>query len=221
MSSCSAQMLNDLRPSSLIILIATSRNFPGGFLFLVLNPFVSAYISKGHIIAQSMERNVHMGNKPNNFELSQQQLEKELCRVEKRHGRSIKLKNTVITVLLLVVLIVLASSIWFPIRLLDNGQALLTLRTENVQLGDLIVFTRDQRILSGRIVGLAGDFIGLDAEGSVNVGIAQNENPIRVPDEAVYVTGLEGTEGIIVSQTMITGKAILRIWPLQQLGNIE
>lgn len=190
-----------------------------------------------------------MGKKLINFELSQEQLEKELKRIQNRSRRRAALKSTVMMLLVLAAVSVIAAVLWFPVLqvtgesmapLLENGQAVLAVRTQDIQRGDVIAFYHNNRVLIKRVIATGGDWVDMDASGNVSVnGEKLNEMyveepvlgpndltyPYQVSDGCLFVMGDNRTESMdsrtseigCVSFDRMIGKVVFRIWPFGRM----
>lgn len=190
-----------------------------------------------------------MGKKLINFELSQEQLEKEINRIQHRSRYRAALKSTVLMLLVLASVSVLAAALWFPVLQvtsesmtpqLENGHAVLTVRTQDIQQGDVVAFYHNNRVLIRRVIAVGGDWVHIDASGSVSVnGEGMEETyvkelvlqpndltyPYEVPDGCLFVMGDNRAESMdsrtseigCVSFDRIIGKVVFRIWPFDRL----
>ena len=127
---------------------------------------------------------------------------------------------------------------------LKDGEILILHRTDDLETGDVIAFYYQSRILLKRVIGTAGDYIDIDAEGNVSVnGAALDEPyltekalgecdislPYQVPDVRVFVMGDHRSISIdsrsrevgCVAQEQMVGKVAFRIWPLSRAGFLK
>lgn len=119
-----------------------------------------------------------MERKPAPAVPSVRQLEEELKR-EKYRGRYKRLlRGTVSTVLVVIAAAVLISNLLLPILriygssmspTLVNGNIVTALRGGSYERGDIVAFYYNDKILVKRIVGLPGEVIDIDEDGSVSV----------------------------------------------------
>lgn len=187
-----------------------------------------------------------MGKKYSDSELSQQQLEKEIHRTRHNSHRRTILRNSVFAFVLLASITVLAATLWFPVLqitgnsmtpTLESGQAVMVLRKQDVQLGDIVAFYHENRILVKRIVAGPGDLLDIDADGLISVnGEVLDEpyiqtpvpkpsdlpEPYHVPDGCIFLMGDNRSSSMnsrlleigTVPHDRIIGKVYFRIWPL-------
>lgn len=181
------------------------------------------------------------------------QLEKELQRVQQRRRCRSALRCTVYTLLVAAAAAVLLVTLWLPVLriygssmtpALHSGDLLLTVKTDALQRGDIIAFYCNNVILVKRVIGLPGDWIDLDADGTVRVngqvweepyldekalGECNITLPFQVPDGRWFVLGDHRSTSVdsrhtavgCVSQEQLVGRVVFRLWPLKRLGGIQ
>ena len=181
------------------------------------------------------------------------QLEKELQRVQQRRRCHSALRCTVYTLLVAAAAAVLLVTLWLPVLriygssmtpALHSGDLLLAVRTDALQRGDIIAFYCNNVILVKRVIGLPGDWIDLDADGTVRVngqvweepyldekalGECNITLPFQVPDGRWFVLGDHRSTSVdsrhtavgCISQEQLVGRVVFRLWPLKRLGGIQ
>ncbi len=181
------------------------------------------------------------------------QLEKELWRVQQRRRCHSALRCTVYTLLVAAAAAVLLVTLWLPVLriygssmtpALHSGDLLLAVRTDALQRGDIIAFYCNNVILVKRVIGLPGDWIDLDADGTVRVngqvweepyldekalGECNITLPFQVPDGRWFVLGDHRSTSVdsrhtavgCISQEQLVGRVVFRLWPLKRLGGIQ
>ncbi|MBE6543316.1 MAG: signal peptidase I [Ruminococcaceae bacterium] len=120
---------------------------------------------------------------------------------------------------------------------LKNGQIVALVKTANLERGDLCGFSYSNKILIKRVIGLPGDVIVIDEEGTVYVngyalkepyvsekgyGECDIEFPFTVPENEYFLMGDQRTTSIdsrssvigCIEREQIVGKLFLRVWPL-------
>lgn len=194
-----------------------------------------------------------MERKPAPAVPSVQLLEEELKR-EKYRGRYKRLlRGTVSTVLVVIAAVVLISNLLLPILriygssmspTLVNGNIVTALRGGSYERGDIVAFYYNDKILVKRIVGLPGEVIDIDEEGSVSVdgepldepyldekalGECDIELPYQVPEGRYFVMGdnrgvssdSRSSQVGCIAEERIIGELIFTLWPLSEFGTIE
>lgn len=194
-----------------------------------------------------------MERKPAPAVPSVRQLEEELKR-EKYRGRYKRLlRGTASTVLVVIAAAVLISNLLLPILriygssmspTLVNGNIVTALRGGSYERGDIVAFYYNDKILVKRIVGLPGEVIDMDEDGSVSVdgepldepyldekalGECDIELPYQVPEGRYFVMGdnrsvssdSRSSQVGCVAEEQVIGKLIFRLWPLDGFGTVE
>lgn len=194
-----------------------------------------------------------MERKPAPAVPSVRQLEEELKR-EKYRGRYKRLlRGTVSTVLVVIAAAVLISNLLLPILriygssmspTLVNGNIVTALRGGSYERGDIVAFYYNDKILVKRIVGLPGEVIDIDEDGSVSVdgepldepyldekalGECDIELPYQVPEGRYFVMGdnrgvssdSRSSQVGCVAEEQVIGKLIFRLLPLDGFGTVE
>ena len=146
-----------------------------------------------------------------------------------------------VAVLLLPVLQITGSSM---AETLQDGDIVVAVNGGHYETGDVIAFYYNNEILVKRVIATAGDWVNIDEEGNVFVndkpldepylsdkalGQCNIEMPYQVPDGRCFIMGDHRSTSIdsrntavgCVSNDMIVGKIILRIWPFEYLGFIH
>lgn len=146
-----------------------------------------------------------------------------------------------IAVLLLPVLQISGSSMT---ESLQDGDIVVALNSSGYKTGDVIAFYYNNNILVKRVIASSGDWVDIDEEGNVYVNNELLEEPYisdkalgdcnitlpyQVPDERCFVMGDHRATSIdsrntavgCVSNDMVIGKILVRVWPLSELGMVE
>lgn len=180
------------------------------------------------------------------------QLETELKRVKyKRRYRNV-LKSTVFTLITVAAVAVLVATLWLPVLqiygssmtpTLQDGEIIFSVKTTDFSSGDIVAFYYNNKILVKRVICGPGEWVDMDADGTVYVndialdepylaekslGDADIELPYQVPDGKYFVIGDHRTTSVdsrhtvvgCVAQEQIVGKIVFRIWPLDRIGQI-
>ena len=180
-----------------------------------------------------------------------EQLEQEIKRVAYQSRYRTVLKSTIYTLITVAAVAVLVATLWLPVLqiygssmtpTLQDGEIVFSVKTEQMEQGDIIAFYYNNKILVKRVIAGPGDWVNICPEtGNVFVndvlldepylmeksfGDADIELPYQVPDGRYFVMGdhratsadsRHTTVGCVAPE-QIVGKIIFRIWPLERLG---
>lgn len=181
------------------------------------------------------------------------QLEQELKRVYNKKNKRTVFKRTIYTLATVAAVAVLVATLWLPVLeiygnsmtpTLQDGEIVFSLKTSNLEVGDIVAFYYNNNILVKRVICGPADWIDIDEDGSVYVngelldeqylsekalGDCNIELPYQVPDGKVFVMGDHRSTSVdsrntsvgCVSYDQIVGKIIFRIWPLSGIGRME
>ncbi len=179
-----------------------------------------------------------------------EQLEAELKRVRYRSRYRTVLKSTIYTLITVAAVAVLVATLWLPVLqiygssmtpTLQDGEIVFSVKTEQMEQGDIVAFYYNNKILVKRVIAGPGDWVNILEDGTVLVndqvleepylaekafGDADIELPYQVPDGRIFVMGDHRATSVdsrhtavgCVAQEQIVGKIIFRIWPLNRLG---
>lgn len=179
-------------------------------------------------------------------------LEVELKRIKYRNKYRTVLKSTVYTLITVAAVAVLVATLWLPVLqiygssmtpTLQDGEIVFSVKTSNMEPGDIIAFYYNNKILVKRVIAEPGDWVNIDENGTVYVndkeldepylaekafGEADIELPYQVPDGKIFVMGDHRATSVdsrhttvgCVAQEQIVGKIIFRIWPLERIGGL-
>lgn len=184
---------------------------------------------------------------------STEQLEQELQRVKQRASKHTALRSALYTLLVAAAVTVLIATLWLPVLriygssmspTMQDGDILLTVKTASFRRGDIIAFYYNNKILVKRVVGMEGDSVEIDPQGTVFLnGVPQEEPylsekalgeadisfPYQVASNRLFVMGDHRATSVdsrnsavgCVSQEQIVGKIIFRVWPLNRFGTVS
>ena len=182
-----------------------------------------------------------------------EQLQKEVDRVHYRRDFSRVMVNTIYSLVVVAAVAVLVAVLLLPILriyghsmndTLDEGDIVVSLKGSDFKTGDIIAFYYNNKILIKRVIGKAGDWVDIDADGNVYVngvlveepyleekafGECNIELPYQVPESKVFVMGDNRSVSVDSRNTavgcgaeeQIVGKVVYRVWPLQEFGKLR
>ncbi len=122
---------------------------------------------------------------------------------------------------------------------LSNGEIVVLVKTTKMERGDLCGFSYNNKILIKRVIGLPGDEINIDAQGTVYIngevldepyidrkalGECDIEFPITVPENEYFLLGdrressIDSRSSVIgcIKYEQIIGRIFWKIWPLAE-----
>lgn len=183
---------------------------------------------------------------------SARQLEDELIRVKYSERYRKLLKNTIYSLLVVAAISVLIATLFMPVLeiygnsmnpTLENQDIVISLKTTDLQRGDICCMYYNNHILVKRVIGVAGDIIVMDEDGNVfvngtlldepyliekSLGECDIEFPFTVPEQTVFVLGDNRSTSVDSRNSLIgcimveeiVGKIVFRVWPLGDIGMI-
>ena len=189
----------------------------------------------------------------NVFIPSSEEIRSELKRVEYKERYKKILKSTFYTLIVVAAISALIATLVLPILqvsgtsmepTLHSGEIVVLVKTDKFERGQLCVFSYSNKTLIKRVIGLPGDVINVDSEGTVTVnGTALDEPyieekalgecdiqmPYEVPAESYFVMGdkrissVDSRSSVIgcVNKEQIIGRIFFRIWPLNALTALK
>lgn len=127
---------------------------------------------------------------------------------------------------------------------LQDGDIVVAVNSKKFTTGDIIAFYYNNSILVKRVIAAAGDWVDIDENGNVYVngellnepyitdkalGECNIELPYQVPDGKCFVMGDHRATSIdsrntavgCISDGMVVGRIIVRVWPMEQIGFIN
>lgn len=184
---------------------------------------------------------------------SSAQLEAELKRVKYQSRYHSVLRSTIYILIVVAAVAVLVATLWLPVLqiygnsmtpTLQGGEIIFSVKTSEFEPGDVVAFYYNNKILVKRVICGPGDWIDIDADGTVYVnevrldepylvekalGDCNIELPVQVPDGRYFVMGDHRSTSVdsrntsvgCVADEQIVGKIMFRVWPLNRLGRVE
>lgn len=181
------------------------------------------------------------------------ELEAELNRVRYRSRYQTALRSTVYTLITVAAVAVLVATLWLPVLqiygssmtpTLQDGEIVFSVKTADMEQGDIIAFYYNNKILIKRVIANAGDWVNISEDGTVYINDAELSEPYiqeksfgeadialpyQVPDGRIFVMGdhratssdSRHTAVGCVSPEQVVGKIVFRVWPLSQFGPVK
>ena len=178
---------------------------------------------------------------------SQVETERKRYRRQKAYNKA--LRGTVYVLTIVAAVAVLIATLVLPVLQIEgtsmepnlsNGDIVLLTKTTRFDRGDLCGFTWNNKLLIKRVIGLPGDWIEIDTDGTIYLngekleetyvehkalGECDLEFPFQVPPEQYFVVGdmressVDSRNSLIgcVSKDQIVGKVFFRIWPFKKI----
>ena len=192
-------------------------------------------------------------NQENQQRPSVEALEAELKRVRYKQRYNAVLRSTVFTLITVAAVAVLVATLWLPVLqifgssmtpTLQDGDIIFSVKSSELEPGDIVAFYYNNKILIKRVVATPGDWVDMDPDGTVYIngreleepylqekhfGDADIELPYQVPEGKYFVLGDHRATSVdsrhtavgCVSQEQIVGRILIRIWPLNQITWFE
>ena len=177
------------------------------------------------------------------------QVETERKRYRRQKAYNKALRGTVYVLTIVAAVAVLIATLVLPVLqiegtsmepTLSNGDIVLLTKTPRFNREDLCGFTWNNKLLIKRVIGLPGDWIEIDTDGTIYLngdkldepyvqqmalGECDLEFPFQVPPAQYFVVGdmressIDSRNSLIgcVAKDQIVGKAFFRVWPFKRI----
>ena len=180
---------------------------------------------------------------------TRKQVEKERKRYRRQKAYNKALRGTVYVLTIVAAIAVLIATLILPVLqiegtsmkpTLSNGDIVLLTKTTRLERGDLCGFAWNNKLLIKRVIGLPGDWIEIDTDGTIYLngdkleapyvqqmalGECDLEFPFQVPQEQYFVVGdmressIDSRNSLIgcIPRDQIVGKVFFRVWPFNSI----
>ena len=177
------------------------------------------------------------------------QVETERKRYRRQKAYNKALSGTIYVLTIVAAVAVLIATLVLPVLQIEgtsmeptlvNGDVVLLTKTTSFDRGELCGFSWNNKLLIKRVIGVPGDWIEIDTDGTVylngekldepyaeqlSVGECDLEFPYQVPQEQYFVLGdmressIDSRNKLIgcVKKDQIVGKVFFRIWPFKTI----
>ena len=180
---------------------------------------------------------------------TKKQVETERKRYRRQKAYNKALRGTIYVLTIVAAVAVLIATLILPVLqiegtsmepTLSNGDIVLLTKTTRFSRGDLCGFTWNNKLLIKRVIGVPGDWIEMDTEGTIylngekleepyvqkkDFGECDLEFPFQVPAEQYFVVGdmrkssIDSRNSLIgcIPKDQIVGKVFFRVWPFKRI----
>ena len=180
---------------------------------------------------------------------TKKQVETERKRYRRQKAYNKALSGTIYVLTIVAAVAVLIATLVLPVLQIEgtsmeptlvNGDVVLLTKTTNFDRGELCGFSWNNKLLIKRVIGIPGDWIEIDTDGTIylngekldepyaqqlSVGECDLEFPFQVPQEQYFVLGdmressIDSRNTLIgcVAKDQIVGKVFFRIWPFKTI----
>lgn len=175
---------------------------------------------------------------------SVEQVREEKQKLSSRRKYWKMLRNTLAVLVVVAAIAVLISTLFMPViqvsgdsmePTLKDGDILLLVRTKSFESGDLCCVSWHNKMLLKRVIGLPGDRIDIDKDGTVSVngkvldepyatdkslGECDVQLPLTVPENSLFVLGDKRATSIdsrssavgCIEKDQIVGRVLFTLW---------
>ena len=139
-------------------------------------------------------------------EPTQLQLVNEINRVEQSRRRRTVMRRTIAALLAILLCAVLLMVLWFPVIVLDQGQAVVGMRGTSFQRDDTVIIRDEDQITICRIAAVSGEQIE-----------SGDLDSAKIPDGYYLIKAEMETSAqyLLVKEENIAAKILFTIWPLK------
>lgn len=183
---------------------------------------------------------------------SVEDLETEIKREDRRRQYRATTRSTFSVLIVVTAFAILVATLWMPVLriygtsmtpTLTEGDIVISLKGSKYEVGDIISFYYENKLLVKRYIAGPGDWVDLDENGNVFVngemldepyidekafGDVTIKLPYQVPEGRFFVLGdhratsADSRLAVIgcVAEEQIVGKIVFKILPLSQFGDV-
>ena len=180
---------------------------------------------------------------------TKKQVETERKRYRRQKAYNKALSGTVYVLTIVAAVAVLIATLILPVLQIEgtsmeptltNGNIVLLAKTTRFERGELCGFTWNNKLLIKRVIGVPGDWIEIDTDGTIYLngekleepyvqqlafGECDLEFPFQVPQEQYFVVGdmressIDSRNTLIgcIPKDQIVGKVFFRVWPFKSM----
>lgn len=181
------------------------------------------------------------------------EMQTELKRIRYRRKYISVIRSTLYTLITVSAIAVLVAMLWLPVLQIhgnsmtptvNDEDIIVSLKGDSFEVGDVIAFYYNNKILVKRVIACPGDWVDIDANGNVYVnsilldepyvsekalGECNITLPYQVPAAKYFVMGDHRSVSVdsrntavgCVADEQIVGKIAFRVWPLGDFGVIN
>ena len=185
--------------------------------------------------------------------LTSEELTKELQRVKYRRRFAVAVRSTIFTLVTVAAVAVLVAVLLLPVLqiygssmspTLTDGNIVVSVKGSGMNTGDVVAFYYNNKILIKRVIATAGDWVDIDADGTVYVNNVKIDEPYvtepafgecdialpyQVPESRIFVMGDHRSVSVdsrttavgCVAEEQIVGRIVYRVWPLSDFGRVK
>lgn len=185
--------------------------------------------------------------------VSNVEVKEELGRLKEREKYLKHLRKTLSVLVVVAAISVLVATLWMPVLkiygssmnpTLENGQAVVSIKTKRLKSGDVVAFWQGNKLLVKRVIAGPGQKVDIDVNGKVSVdGKAIHESyvdseslgntdidfPHQVEESRWFCMGdnressIDSRSAAIgdISKEQIEGKVLFSVWPLNKIGIVK
>ena len=180
-------------------------------------------------------------------------IQKELKFERNKLRFKIIIKNAIYSLIVVAAIAALIATLVLPVLqiagssmtpTLNSGEIVVLLKTDDLNRGELCGFSYSNKVLIKRVIGVPGDIISIEKDGTVYIngnvldepyitnkalGECDLEFPYIVPEESYFLMGdhretsIDSRSSLIgsIPNDQIVGKIFLRVWPLSNFSFIK